>query len=342
MLFAYGLAFALGIGSHVTYFNRGEHHLYGARYVQVLTVLCAGSVIALTYFGEGGMPQAILTTSSFAASFLGGLYLSLCLYRLFLSPLRSFPGPVGARLSDLHFAFRCRKRDAFQQVLRYHEKYGNFVRFGSNSLSISHPKAMQLLYGHGSKCRKGDWYDLTWPMVSMQTVRQREIHDRRRRTWSPAFSDKALRGYETRISSFQDQLLTKIRAFGDQSVDVSKIFNLYSFDVMGDLAFSRSFDMLASSEEHWAIRLLNEGLKPMGYKLPMWFFRLLVAIPGATDDWWKFIAYCRSTVLERMKAEPAVPDIMSALVESPQKAAPSEDEMQMLYGDSQLVIVAGR
>lgn len=32
---------------------------------------------------------------------------------------------------------------------------------------------------------------------------------------------------------------------------------------MGDLAFGKSFDMLQSGEEHWAIKLLNEGMEPL-------------------------------------------------------------------------------
>ena len=32
---------------------------------------------------------------------------------------------------------------------------------------------------------------------------------------------------------------------------------------MGDLAFGKSFNMLDSGEEHWAIKLLGEGMEPL-------------------------------------------------------------------------------
>lgn len=42
--------------------------------------------------------------------------------------------------------------------------------------------------------------------------------------------------------------------------------------VMGDLAFNKSFDMLRTGEEHWAIKLLNEGMEPLSLncKLSYW------------------------------------------------------------------------
>ena len=75
--------------------------------------------------------------------------------------------------------------------------------------------------------------------------------------WAPAFSDRALRGYEVRIRRYNDLLLGKLGETNGQAVNASEVFNQYSFDVMGDLAFGRSFDMLESGETHWAIRLLR-------------------------------------------------------------------------------------
>lgn len=54
---------------------------------------------------------------------------------------------------------------------------------------------------------------------------------------------------------------------------------------MGDLGFGESFNMLKSGEEHWAIALLNAGMDPMGLWFPIWFFRAIIAIPGAATDY---------------------------------------------------------
>ena len=70
---------------------------------------------------------------------------------------------------------------------------------------------------------------------------------------------------------------------------------------MGDLVFGTSFAILESTEEHWAIKLLNEGIAPLGFFFPTWFFRTVITIPKLMDDWWKFIGYCSQMLDKRMK-----------------------------------------
>ena len=292
------VAFIAGVFSHICYFNRGEHHLYGARYIQIFCAVVSAGVV-ICYMEGQALTNAFACVIYIALFYLAGIYLSLLFYRLLLHPLNKFPGPLGARVSNLWFSAQLRNRDAFRKVQHLHERYGDFVRIGSSDLSITHPKAVSAIYGQRSKCTKAAWYDLTRPIESLQTLRIKALHDKRRRVWSTAFSDKALRGYEERIQKYRDKLIAQIETFDGRPINVSKWFNLYSFDIMGDLAFGASFNMLEASEEHWAIKLLNEGIEPLAYLFPIWFFRVLTAIPGLTRDWWRFIDYCAQRVDER-------------------------------------------
>lgn len=303
------LIFVTGVASHLAYFNRGEHHMYGARYIQIFLASYMLAVISVSNLNDESIGRALVHVLSLAISYLAGLYASLLVYRVSFSPLRGFPGPYGARISNFWFSLQLANHDAYKRVVKLHEDYGDFVRIGSNDLSILHPHAVNAIYGLGSKCIKADWYDLTRPMVSIQTIRHHAAHDKRRRIWSNAFSDKALRGYQDRIKVYQDKLIVRIASCGNQRVNVSKYFNLYSFDVMGDLAFGTSFGMLESNEEHWAIKLLNEGIAPLGYFFPIWFFRIMVAIPGLMSDWWKFIGYCSQKLDQRMKVRRVYPAV---------------------------------
>ena len=293
-------AVAAGVVSHLYYFNRGEHHLYGAVYVQVFTAVYV-AVTLLFYLQGHSTGEALAQVTKIALFYLAGLYTSLLTYRSLFHPLNKFPGPFGARISNFWLSSHLKDGDAFRKVQQLHEKYGDFVRVGSSDLSIIHPNAVSVIYGQGTSCTKTAFYDLTKPMVSLQTLRVKTLHDQRRRLWSAAFSDKVLRGYEESIKKYQDKLIAQIEAFGGQPINASKWFNLYTFDVMGDLAFGTSFKMLETSEEHWAIKLLNEGLVPVSWMFPPWFFKIMTAIPGLTKDWWKFISYCSQKLDERMK-----------------------------------------
>jgi tryprostatin B 6-hydroxylase len=302
-LLSTALAAALvGASTHLCFFIRGEHHLYGTRYLQIFVTAITIALFLDVRVAKQSFVSALGDVSSLAACFITGLYSSLLGYRAFLHPLRKFPGPFGNRLGNLWFSAQLSKGDAYKQVFALHQKYGDFVRVGSSDLSIIHPKAVNVIYGPGTKCDRAAFYNGD-PLPSLISTRERGAHDRRRRVWSPAFSDKALRGYAERTKIYDDQLLSRIEAASASgaSMNLSKWFNYYSFDVMGDLAFGESFDMLKNDQEHWAVGLMNEGLEALVFLFPVWLFRVLVAIPGLLRDHERIVKFCNERLEKRIK-----------------------------------------
>lgn len=60
-------------------------------------------------------------------------------------------------------------------------------------LSIIDPAAVEHIYGPRSKCEKPASYDGNHPLTSLHEMRNRPLHDRRRRTaWDPGFSMKCM------------------------------------------------------------------------------------------------------------------------------------------------------
>ena len=263
----------LGAATHRLYLSNGEHHMHGLLYLQIFIGLVTTTTLALVFLGLS-LDHAILKTGPPIILYLFGLFSSLFLSRTLLSPLSAFPGPISAKISTLHFSLSLRASNAHTKLLDLHRRYGDFVRIGSSDLSIIHPAAITAIYGRGSPCTKAAWYDLTNPMTSLQTHRSREVHDKRRRIWSAAFSDAAVRGYEQRIVSIQEELRSKITAREDVSVDANELMSFYNFDVMGDLAFGRPFGMLKDEKEHWVVALLRGAVEPLGLMLPIWVFRV--------------------------------------------------------------------
>jgi hypothetical protein len=295
------IPFATGVASHILYFNKGEHHMYGVRYLQAFIALSIASILYLHKGQDQALREATTDVTVVGGTFLTGLYTSLLVYRVFLSPLNRFPGPFGARISNFWLSFHIGgSSHALFKVQDLHKKYGPIVRIGSNDLVIADANFVNPIYGPGSKCTKASWYDGDSPLRSMHTTRSKPVHDKRRRVWSPAFSDKALRGYEKRLEPFADSLLERLRSFKGESVNVAKWFNYFGYDVMGDLAFGKDFGMLSSGEEHFAVNLLNEGMQPMALLLPTWFFRVLTAIPGLAAGYWRFIGYCSQQIDNRL------------------------------------------
>ncbi|GLA77870.1 hypothetical protein AtubIFM55763_010061 [Aspergillus tubingensis] len=306
-----------GVFSHLTYFQRGEHQLYGTTYTQVFGVLYATAVAYLHVSWGTVWREALVTVSLHAASYLLGTFSSLLLYRLVFHPLGSFPGPWLARISDFWLVSQMKNNNKHVKLVELHEKYGPYVRIGPSTLSVIDPKAVNIIHGPASRCLKSGWYDHSYPSKSLQTSRDPAEHQQRRRLWSTAFGSKQLRGYEHRVRKYRQQLVDQLMKREGQPVNVTKWFDLYTYDVMGDLAFGEGFGCLEQGEYHWATQIMMETMDFVGSYLPMWLFRM---------------------VLEN---EPDVPDVSAALLAPFKGKEPGKEDQQWLGGDSRLIIVAG-
>lgn len=193
-----GTVVLVGVASHLFFFKLGERDIYPLRYLQAFLLACAISIVTKSFHGNLPAKDALVFTAKYASLYLAGLYGSLITYRLFFNPLNKIPGPYWARLSKFDFTFRvAAKLDTCHVLLKLHQRHGKIVRIGPYDISVTHPDGVEVIAGIKSKCTKAQWYAQDVPLISMHTCRDRAQHDRRRRIWSPAFSDKALRGTKT-------------------------------------------------------------------------------------------------------------------------------------------------
>ena len=62
---------------------------------------------------------------------------------------------------------------------------------GPNEVSVSDPDVVELVHGPKSRCTKAAWYDMDYPKSSLVQMRDKSLHEKRRRdTWDKAFSAK--------------------------------------------------------------------------------------------------------------------------------------------------------
>jgi len=111
--------------------------------------------------------------------------------------IRSYPGPLLARLSDAWLGWVAAQGHRSEVVHGLHEKYGTFVRIAPNHVSISDPEAIQDVYAHGNGTTKANFYDA---FVSIQrglfNTRSRPEHARKRKIVSHIFSQKSVLEFE--------------------------------------------------------------------------------------------------------------------------------------------------
>ena len=314
--------------------------MWAPTYAQLFAVSVIGSVVALNKYYDFTVFAACVATFTVTGSYLFGAFTSTIIYRVWFSPLNKFPGPWQAKISGIWLTSQLLKLDGYLKFEALHKKYGKYVRVGPNDLSVTDADVHEAAFGHNTKFRKSMWYDNSRPFDSMHTTRDKALHDRRRRIWAPAFSDKALRDYEPKVKVFNNKLVERIKEHGTGPINISKWFNLYSFDVMGRLAFGRDYGMLDSGERHWALNLLTEGMESAPARLPSWCFRILIGIPFAAQGLFKFLKFCRDELEWRINSKGEDSDITGWLLKA-YKGFPNPADDPMFQGDCRLIVVAG-
>ena len=121
--------------------------------------------------------------------------------------------------------------------------------------------------------------------------------------------------YESRILDELHLLEEQVEQHSqsDQSSPVSNLFGWFSFDVMGDIVFGRSFGMLQKREWETVIQRLGEALGLLGPFSPMpWIvhlsFRLGSGWLPMVRRWEAMIEWCRAQMESKGKAQIADDD----------------------------------
>lgn len=177
-----------------------------------------------------------------------------------------YPGPLLARISGWYDAYHCYEGDRHLDQLECHRRYGPIVRYGPDLLLFNTPRAVDAIYTHArqSGIIKSDNYKyLHNEGTSILAVVDPEAHAFKRRMVAQAFSDQSLRGLEPLVIEKIDAWVAMLGGRpGDPTTNVlsarneawsaprnmTNWANYLTFDILGELCFGKSFDMLTSEK----------------------------------------------------------------------------------------------
>jgi len=87
----------------------------------------------------------------------------------------------------------------------------------------------------------------------------------------------------------------------DQPIDITRWLSYYVFDVMGNLAFGKTFDIIRDGEESYFLRTSRTDMGVIGYlKHQPWLFPLFAKAPLVNANhlaFWKWIEDCMRSEL---------------------------------------------
>lgn len=131
------LAALTGAVAHALYFVRGYHDHYAL--VTGGSHAAVGALLAVVAVVQCGLVSGLRLTVVLSACYLGALFASIAVYRLFLHPLAHFPGPVAARLTKLYGPWIARNGRMHWEHSRLIAEYGPIVRIGEKTPALPPP-----------------------------------------------------------------------------------------------------------------------------------------------------------------------------------------------------------
>uniref|UniRef100_L2G2Y7 Cytochrome p450 n=1 Tax=Colletotrichum fructicola (strain Nara gc5) TaxID=1213859 RepID=L2G2Y7_COLFN len=172
--------------------------------------------------------------------------------------LNKYPGPFLASLTDWWRFFDVKGQRPEVTHQKLHEKYGDVVRLGPNTLSFADPAALKTIYGLNKGFVKSDFYIVQQSVVkghslqSLFSTTDNSFHSQFRRCVNSAFSMSALVQYEPFVDNTTKLFLSqteKLFAGNPEGCDFTTWLQFYAFDVIGEITYSKRHGFIEKNED---------------------------------------------------------------------------------------------
>lgn len=212
----------------------------------------------------------LLSTYHYLPLLLSCILLHLLRNR-YLSPLRHYPGPYLASCSRAWKFFSVARGQTHLEHIALHRRYGPIVRIAPNEVSLSSPEAARALLSAGKRFFKTPFYAVFPPPENPDifTETREDVHAVKKRVANVPYSMAAMQQLSPFIDDAVGVLVGKIEghiASAAAAAAEKKVFDLgdylhyFAFDVLGEVAFSRSFGFLREGRDvDGAIKTIDQS-----------------------------------------------------------------------------------
>ncbi|KAI0975019.1 cytochrome P450 [Xylaria arbuscula] len=207
--------------------------------------------------------NTIVEAARTALLLLGLYYFMVIIYRILFHPLRSYPGPFGAKITNGYGGFYALSKRLHLATFRDHEKYGNVMRYGPNRLVFNSAQALQDIYNN-ERTTKSHVYSLTVKGDGGDTIFNavdRRRHALKRRIVGRAVTDRAMRNFEPVMNHQIDVFLKTLYKSSQASaaVNMTQSCRRLGFDIVGHLAFGFALNTQTSPKYRFMIDGVTVG-----------------------------------------------------------------------------------
>ena len=259
-------------------------------------------------------------------------YISSKIYSSFFGQLSRFPGPLSRSLSIIPYLQDTWAGDEVQHTVELHEAYGPVVRIAPKRLSfVGSAQAWKDIHGFS---KGGDKYSLSKDYHFYGTapkgktsllIADNHDHARMRKILSPAFSERALKEQEPLLSRWAGLLRDKLvqNTAGGKPIDMVKMLNCATFDIMSDLSFAEPLYMLEKSEYVPWVKNVFSSIQQAAYMRCFWlfnaftralFYKILLKFPAIIKKRMQHEQFTNERVDRRLAADPGRPDLWTHIL----------------------------
>ncbi|KAI2605294.1 cytochrome P450 [Hypoxylon fragiforme] len=282
------------------------------------------------------------TISAIIFSVVFARFVAVWTYNVWFHPLAKFPGPFLGRASLLYRFIHTSRGKFHVAITDAHRKYGPIVRVAPNELSFASVESWKAIYGHQPAGRavapKGPFYEVFAAGFSSKCVgseRDPKKHTAMRKMLNPAFSQRGLLEQEEIINGVVDKFVRIIGERGGPGsggVNVTKWFEMNSFDILGEMAFGETFHSLDTGNLHfWAAIVLEhlyvitlfDNLRRIGWLAKAAGYLIPASLMTKNQN----SVYSRQQVEKRLAMSGSRNDFVSLLVDKVRAGEVGKEEM---------------
>ncbi|EQB49053.1 hypothetical protein CGLO_11649 [Colletotrichum gloeosporioides Cg-14] len=185
------------------------------------------------------------------------------------SNLHRIPGPFLSSVSIIPRIRSIYRGNSHEDELELHKKYGNFVRVGPRTVSISDPAHIEKIYGISSNFFKAGFYEpirfhdeeglVPDPLV----LADKATHTRMKRNAANAYALQALVQLEPLVDRTIDNLLKHLDicyASTGAICNLGEYMHFFAMDTIFNITFGRDLDFINSGDPKGFCRQLQNGL----------------------------------------------------------------------------------
>ncbi|KAI0836926.1 benzoate 4-monooxygenase cytochrome P450 [Hypoxylon sp. FL0890] len=225
--------------------------------------------------------DGILQVAQYAALLLIPYCLFVVSYRVLSHPLKDYPGPFVAKITDAYGGFHSLKRRLHQRTWQDHLAYGPVVRQGPNKLVFNSATALHDIYLDESLFKSHCYQagNVNPSTTNVFNTIDKRVHRIKRKLVGPLITERSMRSFEPKMTEqidiFIKRLLLTSQGTPNKAINMTERCKYLGLDIVGKLAFGYALNLQTDDKHRFLVHAMMIGSWRLNVYMQFPFLRRL-------------------------------------------------------------------